>query len=80
MKTPEQIREWLQKQEWYPKFVENLENDFLNGLHDYEREEILQGKWGIFTIYDAFEYSFTPEGTEYWANNDIEFIKWYFEE
>ena len=76
MKTPEEIREWLQKQKWYPQFVDNLKNQRESAPY----EHILCGILKERTISSAFRWGFTPEGFYFWNYIENQFLKWYNEE
>ena len=74
MKTPEQIRAWLESREWFPQFRKNTIE------YDYLTEEVLSGDRGEDTIADAFCWVYTPEGQGFWQDRDEEFQEWYFSE
>lgn len=65
MKTPEQIKEWLENQEWYPQFVANI---------------ISQNIKGISTIGESFDWNRTPEGFSFWRRINKDFLRWYNKE
>lgn len=67
MKTPEQISQWLQKQPWYPQFVENA-------------TKTLIGEYGASTFLLAFNWGETDEGREFWEKINGQFRRWYNEE
>lgn len=72
MKTPEQIKEYLQKQEWYPLFVENLlkSNFSKNVIMDF-----ISGNYKEWTI-SAARMLFTENG-KYWKDIERKFLWWY---
>lgn len=72
MKTPEQIKEWLEKQEWYPQFVENMIN-----LRETPYDLILAGEEGFNTIISSFMWCLTSEGTDFWTKVDEKFRDWF---
>lgn len=74
MKTPEQIRAWLESREWWPQFVKNTVE------FDYRTAEVLSGDRGEDTIIDAFGWLHAPEGLAFWLERNEEFKKWYFSE
>lgn len=74
MKTPEQIRAWLESREWWPQFVKNTVD------YDYLTEEVLGGDRGEDTIIDAFGWFTAPEGPFFWQDRNREFKEWYFGE
>ena len=74
-KTRAAIAKWLEKQEWYEAWIDNLNlfredpeviNDFINGLFD-------EG-----TIMMGFPWRMTPEGDEYWRGINQQFQEWYY--
>lgn len=73
MKTPEQIKAWLEAQPWYEQFKKNVE------IHHYpfDINNFLKRKYGDFTIVRAFSWQYSNEGFEYWRGIDMEFTKWY---
>lgn len=70
MKTKEQIDKWLKKQDWFDKFVENLEDK------DYDKYLKLDNLSNF--ISGAFIWIDTPEGSDYWSRIDSTFIKWFY--
>lgn len=81
-KTPQQVMEWLQAQEWYPKFVENYSKCKWNDGRDIEcfvKEFYDEGK-GEDLICGAFVWNATREGLMYWGRVDGKFRKWYNKE
>lgn len=71
MKTPEQIRAWLESREWWPQFRRNTVE------FDYRTAEVLSGDRGEDTILDAFCWVYAPEGLSFWTEKNWEFQKWY---
>lgn len=72
MKTPEQIRQWLEARPWYEQFKEIV----LNGCDIFHnaKKNILNGKRGVFTILEAIG----PDcDIENWPERDDEFRRWF---
>lgn len=76
MKTPEQIKEWLESQQWYPQFVENLKKQ----RESVPYEHILCGILKERTIGSAFKWRFTVEGFYFWKYIEDQFLEWYNKE
>lgn len=72
MKTPAQIRAWLESREWFPQFRKNTVE------YDYRTAEVLSGDRGEDTVCDAFCWVYAPEGLSFWQDRDEEFQEWYF--
>ena len=72
MKTPAQIRAWLESREWFPQFRKNTVE------YDYRTAEVLSGDRGEDTVRDAFCWVYAPEGLSFWQDRDEEFQEWYF--
>lgn len=77
MKTPEQIKAWLEAQPWYEQFKENVFNSDFSKLR---KQKTLSGESGLDTIMGAFKWPGTPETLFFWEDVDKEFCKWYGEE
>lgn len=75
MKTPEQIREWLQKQEWYESFRRQAEEYLSSELY-----KTLNGYDGTYTISYAFYWQHSKEGDKYWREINRQFQEWYNKE
>lgn len=71
MKTPEQIRAWLESREWFPQFRKNTVE------YDYRTAEVLSGDRGEDTVLDAVCWVYAPEGLSFWMEKNWEFQKWY---
>lgn len=69
------IKKWLMARDWYERYVENLKGEYQD---INQRQKFLLGDKGAGTISSAFLYSDTPEGTEYWAKVEEQFLKWYY--
>lgn len=76
MKTPEQIKEWLQKQEWYPQFRLNTYYD--NSVRTAEK--VLSGDCLKGTMVLSFVWEKTKQGWDFWNKVNDEFEKWYNKE
>ena len=72
MKTPAQIRAWLESREWFPQFRKNTVE------YDYRTAEVLSGDSGEDTIRNAFSWLHAPEGLTFWLEINEEFKEWYF--
>lgn len=83
MKTPEQIKAWLEAQPWYEQFKNYTLREDLNGdvknLKAHS-EETLSGLNGELTIALAFVWNKTDEGYKFWDYIDTRFIEWYYYE
>lgn len=77
MKTAEEIKVWLEKQDWYDVFCKRIDEDkyFLENTKDV----ILNGELLELTITNAFSWINTIEGGQYWEDKNNIFIKWYEE-
>ena len=69
------IKKWLMARDWYERYVENLKGEYQD---INQRQKFLLGDKGASTISSAFLYMDTPEGTEYWAKVEEQFLKWYY--
>ena len=69
------IKKWLKTRDWYEKYVENLKVEYQDIS---QRQKFLLGEKSIFTISAAFLYTDTPEGADYWAKVEEQFLKWYY--
>lgn len=76
MKTPEQIRDWLEKQEWYLQFKMNAYG--CCGVRSSKR--VLNGECSRGTILLSFDWRRTEEGFDFWSMIDKEFQEWYNKE
>lgn len=74
MKTPAQIRAWLESREWFPQFRKNTVE------YDHHATEVLSGDRGEYTVFDAFRWVYAPEGQRFWQDRNEEFWEWYFSE
>ena len=82
MKTPEQIKAWLEAQPWYEQFKNNTLNGFVNFDVNVNQSsaETLLGKRGESTIMLAFYWEATDEGAGFWNEVDFQFREWYHNE
>ena len=74
MKTPEQIKEWLEGQPWYEQYKTNL---FRQNDSSKESLEFLLGNAGLTTISKAFCWGTTEEGFDFWNEVDEKFTDWF---
>ena len=75
MKTPEQIKAWLEAQPWYEQFKSRV----LSGPYPAEdKHRTLNGKDGAITIGGSFTWP--SDEIDEWGKRDEEFKKWYFNE
>lgn len=77
MKTPEQIREWLQSQEWYKLFRLNT---YLDNISLITIEKVLSGNCRKNTIVLSFVWESTKEGWDFWNKVNDDFEEWYNKE
>ena len=73
-RTREAIAKWLEKQEWYEVFCDNM---VLQSRATETKYECINGLFYEDTISGAFSWAFTPEGDEYWREINKGFIAWY---
>ena len=74
MKTPAEIKEYLEAQEWYSDFVKNILN------HNTSEEvigNVFAGSYGKETISSAFPWDKSEEGSDFWKNIDKKFSYWF---
>lgn len=72
-RTPEEIVKYLQKQEWFPKYIAAI-----IASRDIETlERFISGKEKERTFKSAFLWDKTPDGSAFWNSINQEFIKWY---
>lgn len=64
MRTPGEIEKWLKKQKWFDKFYDHCRKQHFYDLKFVEG--IMSGNHGVETIMDAFQWSITDEGADYW--------------
>ena len=71
------IREWLKSKDWY----ESYERNVIECFKDIRLSvKYLEECDGINTIFSAFPFARTKEGTLFWVKKYVEFTKWYEEE
>ena len=74
-KTNAAVAKWLQKQEWYEAWLDNMRlQDFLS---EGRKHEYALGLYGEVTICDSIVWLMTPEGYDYWDEINQQFIRWY---
>ena len=71
-RTSDDVKSWLEAQEWYDDFFQNLCNSF-DGEYV---ERIVAGKLGRETIF-KLPWSQTPEGYDVWQERNRLFNDWY---
>ena len=74
-KTPDQIKTWLESQDWHGAFKANVK-----GRHPDEpaiRRRILNGLYGANTLLGAFEWANTAQGMKFWESKHAEFLQWF---
>lgn len=64
--------EWILKQPWLSQFVDNC---VVYGLSPQEILFYLLGQSTNYTINDAFRWSKTPEGRDFWSKIDNEILE-----
>lgn len=77
MKTPEQIKAWMEAQPWYEQF--KLNTVIGNYTIKYV-QKVLSGIYGKSTIVLAFGWEDSDEKWKFWNDINNEFCKWYDEE
>lgn len=73
-RTNAAVAKWLEKQEWYQAWLDNMH------LQDLAADLILEytsGLYGKNTIDNSFIWMVTPEGYDYWKQINEEFKAWY---
>ncbi len=75
MKTPEQIKAWLEAQPWYEQFKSRVLND---SSPSEDKRKILNGELGEITIFWAFLWP--NNEIAIWENANRQFLEWYNEE
>ena len=81
-RKPGEIQQWLKAQSWWEAFKANYEqqNNEDGRVSEYRTmTELLQKSWQE-PIASAFFWDRTPEGHEYWANIDKQFLIFYYNE
>ena len=78
MKTPEQIKAWMEAHPWYEQFEKNVFGSWFYTTKEIDRT--LSGENGIKTIVLAFDWQVTNEGFGFWDNINDYFLEWYNEE
>ena len=76
-RTNAAVAKWLEKQEWYEAWLENM------NLQDLDETLILEYKCGLHgghTIDHSIIWMITPEGYDYWKKINEELIDWYYGE
>lgn len=73
MKTAEEVKAWLEKQDWYKEFCHEVDkcNDTEN------RDRILNGEFLDETITGAFDWLNTEKTIGSWTNRNAEFKDWF---
>jgi hypothetical protein len=80
MKSKEEIKEWMSKQDWYPAFVLNCIMRSMEDGQEHFKENVqnrTNGYLGGHTILSAFRWDDTPEGHSFWSKVDDEYVAWY---
>ena len=76
-RTNAAVAKWLEKQEWYEAWLDNM------NLQDLDEALILEYKCGLRgkdTISNSFIWMVTPEGYDYWKKINEEFKAWFYGE
>lgn len=75
MKNRRKIARWLEQQEWYEAWIDNMN---IQGYLDPEQmNEYIYGLNDEHTIISSMVFTQTPEGQEFWDNVNQEFLDWY---
>lgn len=93
-RSPIEIESWLKTRSWYNNFITGIKNEILEGYRDENGQvhltkeimdeidltidHIVSGNEDKETISNAFLWSTSLEGIEYWGKREYEFLKWYF--
>lgn len=93
-RQPIEIECWLKTRKWYNNFVTDIKNGILEGYRDENgkvqltkeimdeinltTDRIVSGNEDKETISNAFLWSTSIGGTEYWGKREYEFLRWYF--
>lgn len=74
MKTPEQIKAWLEAQPWYEQFKERVMSG--DDISDKSKKDILDGKRSIYTLTEGI-----PElaNMDIWLDRNVEFTDWFLD-
>lgn len=76
MKTPEQIRRWLESHKWYGSFMRQT----IESVMPTNAGRVLLGELGRHTITAGFIFRNSDEGYEFWHKVDNQFKEWYEKE
>ena len=68
------VAKWLEKQEWFDAWVENMRQQDVENAEEY-----IRGFWGEITLVNSFIWLATPEGEDYWEDINKQFLEWYNE-
>lgn len=74
MKTKKEVKKYIESQEWYDSFVENLARHMRMDVDSYLREIVCQS-FGIL-ITCAFIWDSTSQGVEYWGDINVKYLDW----
>lgn len=80
MKSKEEIKEWMSKQDWYPAFVLNCVKRSMEEGQERFMDNIKQrisGQLAGSAIISAFRWDETPEGHFFWSKVHDEYVAWY---
>lgn len=72
MKTPEQIKAWLEAQPWYGQLKERVMSE--NDISDKAKRDILDGKRSIYTLVEGVP---GLADMEIWLDRNVEFTDWF---
>lgn len=74
MKTPEQIKEWLEDKPWYSKYKAHVLEKLC--YSHKTKDEILSRMKGKMTFLFAFSWKESDEGFDFWHDINNQFQKW----
>ena len=74
MKTPEQIKAWLEAQPWYEQFKEGVMSG--DDISDKSKKDILDGKRSIYTLTEGIP---KLADMDIWIDRNIEFTDWFLD-
>lgn len=80
MKSKEEIKEWISKQDWYPAFVLNCAKRSMEEGQEHFMDNLKKrtsGQLAGTAIINAFRWDDTPQGHSFWSKVDDEYVAWY---
>ena len=74
MKTIREIENWLERQEWFDQFSENMQSD--PGYREFFEEGLNEDERRARIVSNACDWNHTPEGYEFWEKVNRSYDKW----